>query len=127
MANSISKINGVTKKEWLQFFVYDFPLALITVDTNQNKYILQLKADFSNPQTVLFSDITDPLGASDVEGYVDELAMQGFFFDISSIENTEQSEDLGRINWNVTKSNINQNSAIDLLEDIRNLLIKIAE
>lgn len=82
MANEITKVNGVTKKAFLQFFIYDFPLALITADTNADAYILVYKSDVGNPQTILFSDVTDKLGQATLEDYIDELANQEFFFDI---------------------------------------------
>lgn len=74
-------INGVTKFTAGNLLYYTFPLATITVDAANNTYTLQLESKRGlQPQIVSFADITDKLGATGVEGYVDQLAINELFF-----------------------------------------------
>lgn len=80
MANEISTINGaVTKREENGDFRYDFPKAVIIAIPSTTEYIVR-HVDDPADRKALFADITDPLGASDIEGYCDALANLGAYF-----------------------------------------------
>ena len=84
MANEVVKINGVTKREdsGKGIFRYYFPIAYIEVDTNQDTYTVKANQTAVTEITQSFADITDPLGATDAEEYVDTLAANGLYSDL---------------------------------------------
>lgn len=93
MANEIVKINGVTKQEFNDDFVYSFPTATIITNTSLNSFQTTQINDYANPRTRKFDDVTDKLGQTTLVGYIDELARKGFFFDSeSNIFIAEQEE-----------------------------------
>ncbi len=84
MSNEITKVNGVTKREENGKYVYTFPLAFITADPTvigNESVTYYLKNTATIPFTILFANVTDKLGQTDVVSYVDELANQQFYFD----------------------------------------------
>ena len=87
MANEITSINGVTKvrRGAEDNYSYDFPRARFEITNNADPnegFYKHFLLNGLEVRTVKFSEITDKLGATDIEGYVDELANLGFFFDI---------------------------------------------
>lgn len=78
MANEVSIINSVTKKERNGIYVYTFPLVVIEADPDTDVMTI-ISQDRSQNREVAFADITDPLGAGDIEGYVDALAAGGYY------------------------------------------------
>lgn len=82
MANEITIINGVTKREraGLGIFLYDFPNAFIEVNQPSNIYTTTIINDPSNPVQTNYDDITDKLGSADIVEYVDILAQTGYYF-----------------------------------------------
>jgi hypothetical protein len=90
MSYAIEKINGVTKMQIDSIaysFQYDFPTALITVNTESSNIKIQRKTGNAQPVVIAYSDLTDNLGAANIEEYADALANQGFFFD--SVQNED--------------------------------------
>lgn len=78
MANELVLINGVTKKERNGLFVYTFGNVIIDANPVKAEYII-FDTDKHQNQKVLFADITDKLGTTDVVAYVDKLAADGYF------------------------------------------------
>jgi hypothetical protein len=86
MANEIVKINGVTKQEDGGNYVYFFPTCFIKGYPNAtNPYYEQQFSSGEEMQVVLFSQITDKLGTTNIIDYIDKLAELGYFFDNSNI------------------------------------------
>lgn len=82
MAFTIELINGVTKAEINNAFVYSFPIATIIALTGENQMVITYNnqnSDYQNPTVIDYADITDVLGSVDIEGYVDALATDGYF------------------------------------------------
>ena len=87
------KINGVTKVNFGDndyHFQYFFPLATITVKTQASPadtdvITITYKDSTKQNERFTFGDITDPLSTTTAEGYVDELANQGFFFETTPV------------------------------------------
>ncbi len=78
MANEITIINGISKKERNGIYVYHFPLAII--EANPMRAIMRIiDIDRGQDQIVAFSAIADPLGAAEIVGYVDALANGGYY------------------------------------------------
>ncbi len=78
--NDTTLVNGVTKIETSSGFKYLFPLAKITTITDTEQINVYTKENPVRTSTYLFEDLTEQLGASDAETYVDALAEGGFFF-----------------------------------------------
>jgi len=81
MANEVILINGVTKRETNGNFVYFFPTATITISITEQAFTVLQINDAGNVINAKFADVTDKFGTTEVEGYIDELAVRGFFFD----------------------------------------------
>lgn len=69
-------VNGITKRATATGFIYQFPLAIITIDTATDGMEIATRGD-SDSVYLQFSQIADKLGASDIEGYADALAYAG--------------------------------------------------
>ena len=81
MAN-FEKINGVVKETINSNQIkYYFPTCYIFINIADDSMIKRPSINSENQNTVSFSELTDNLGATDIEEYVDLLAEQGFFFD----------------------------------------------
>lgn len=82
MANELTVINGVTKKEKDGTFYYFFGETVIQAypapTFPRDYYRLELE-NGQEVQEVEFVDITDQLGATDIEGYLDAVATAGLF------------------------------------------------
>ena len=82
MANELTVINGVTKKEKDGTFYYFFGETVIQAypapTFPRDYYRLELE-NGQEVQEVEFDDITDKLGATDIEGYLDAVATAGLF------------------------------------------------
>lgn len=82
MAYEVQLVNGVTKFDTgLGYTKYQFPLAIIDVYISDNYY----KHFLPNGIEILkvdYDQITDTLGAANIEEYVDALANAGYFFEI---------------------------------------------
>lgn len=77
MAFEITKINGVTKEEYKGDFYYTFNSYIsIVADVSANSYTI---SDRQEKRRIEFDDITDKLGASNIEEYVDALATAGYY------------------------------------------------
>lgn len=100
MANEVVLINGVTKREKDGNYVYDFPRATIDVNVAEDAYVVTLKLDYANPITSKFADVTDKLGQATLQEYVDELAVQGNYFEIAPVStfSTPLIPDTQRVN-----------------------------
>jgi hypothetical protein len=127
MANEITKINGVDKKVQNDDIIYYFPKALITVNTVNASYELRQTLNFSRPITILYADITDKLGSSDTEGYVDALATGGFFFEVASETETNTGTSLSSVDLTTKQSDIALNEIITQLKEIKFYIKAIAE
>jgi len=93
MANEVEIINGVTKREHIGTFVYFFPTATINVSISESAFQITQVNDYSNPITAKFVDVDEKFGQTDVEGYIDELARRGFFFDSEANNFIAQKEE----------------------------------
>lgn len=86
-ANDITLINGVTKTEIdspFNGFIYLFPLATITVNSDSGaagSIEVVLNSKPFTTTTTDFEDITEQYSTSDAEEYVDYLANNRFFFE----------------------------------------------
>lgn len=127
MANEIVKINGVDKKTENGLIFYYFPRALITVNPSLASYELRQVINFNHKMTVLYSDITDKLGSSTVETYVDELATQGFFFEVEGTAQTSTSTSLASVDLTSKQSDIALNEIITQLKELNFIIKGIAE
>lgn len=78
MANEVVLINGVTKKERNGIFTYKFGNTIIDARTD-NATIIYYDIDGTQNHKVAFADISDPLGATNVEEYVDALAAGNYY------------------------------------------------
>jgi len=78
--NDATLVNGVTKIELADGFMYYFPIATIETGTAATSITLTLTVTPFTTNTRTFEQITEQLGASDIEGYVDALANGAFFF-----------------------------------------------
>lgn len=76
MANEIVKIGEVSKQERNGIFVYYFNTTILECNPLQNNY-RQITPNRGFNEAVAFADITDKLGASNIEEYCDQLALQG--------------------------------------------------
>lgn len=76
--NDITLIAGVTKIETDVGFVYAFPLEVITTNTSGG-FLDRTPRGESVSTTTYFSNITDKLGATNINEYVDALAIGGYF------------------------------------------------
>ena len=77
MANEIVNINGtpkISRGTALQYFFG--PGLIFQGDTTTDSYV-QVGPNVSTLHPVAFADITDKLGASDIEEYLDQVATQG--------------------------------------------------
>ena len=77
MANEIVNINGtpkISKGTVLQYFFG--PGLIFQGDTTTDSYV-QVGPNVSTLHPVAFADITDKLGASNIEEYLDQVALQG--------------------------------------------------
>lgn len=131
MANEITDINGVTKREIKGKFNYYFPEAFIVADPISQTYSLRQSLDFGTTITVEFVNITEKFGASTIEDYCDELAVRGFFFDLQSTIKLNELEDLqqyysgnGRYQYQYQQDIGNHLAAID---DKLGILIKLTQ
>ena len=98
MANEITIINGVSKQEKGGNLIYHFDLCQIiafTDATPSNEYYIQSMNNGQQLQRVNWGDITDKLGASDMEGYLDAVATAGYFASTipADTENEEDAEE----------------------------------
>ncbi len=85
MANEITKVNGVTKREENGKYLYYFPLAFIIADPSivgSESVTYYIQSSSKLPITILFDKITDKLGQADVVSYVDELARLEYYFQV---------------------------------------------
>lgn len=111
MSFTVENINTVTKNsvgDSGDKFEYDFPAAVIrctngALGANGTMTILPKDVN-QETQNIKFIDIVDDFGTSNIEGYVDELARRGFFFDAAS----EPKE----FNLELSKGNIDGHSSI---------------
>jgi hypothetical protein len=79
MANEITIINTVSKKERNGIFVYHFPLAIIEANpTTDTMRIIDI--DRGQNQLIAFDDISNPFGTSNIVEYCDALAAGGYYF-----------------------------------------------
>jgi len=88
MSFILEQINGVTKSGNADLLVYNFGIVTIAADVTNNEMVLTYNDQASNyeqPQTIKYADITDKLGATDIEEYVDALATNGFFFNTPAV------------------------------------------
>ena len=77
MANEIVNINGTPKLAKGSVFQYFFGSGLIfQADPATDSYV-QVGPNVSSLAPVTFADITDKLGASNIEEYLDQVALQG--------------------------------------------------
>ena len=77
MANEIENLNGTPKLAKGSVFQYFFGSGLIfQADPATDSYI-QVGPNVSSLHAVAFADITDKLGASNIEEYLDQVALQG--------------------------------------------------
>ena len=77
MANEIVNLNGTPKLAKGSVFQYFFgPGLIFQADPATDSYI-QVGPNVSTLHPVAFADITDKLGASDIEEYLDQVALQG--------------------------------------------------
>lgn len=83
MANETTIINGITKRELngSGLYYYYFEQAIIISDTANNRYIRRLNKDRNRGNDIItaFADITDKMGATDIEEYTDILAENGYY------------------------------------------------
>ena len=79
--HDITIINGVTKRELADGFLYIFPLANITTSTTDDLIEIYTKENPSNTFSVGFDGITEQYSTADAEAYVDYLASNRFFFE----------------------------------------------
>ena len=79
MANEVTIINGVTKKERNGVFRYRFG-ANVHIDARPaTADMLIFDIDKHKNHVVAFAEITEKLGATDIEGYCDALALGGYY------------------------------------------------
>ena len=79
MANEVVIINGVTKKERNGVFRYRFG-ANVHIDARPaTADMLIFDIDKHKNHVVAFAEITEKLGATDIEGYCDALALGGYY------------------------------------------------
>jgi hypothetical protein len=79
MAYEKTLINGVTKAEFKGNYYYTFnSYTSIVANVSSNTYVI---SDRDTSRTVKFDDITDKLGAANIEQYVDAMATAGYFQD----------------------------------------------
>lgn len=126
MANEVTKVNGVTKREYQGKFYYSFPLAFITADptlTGQENVVYYIPTSGAIPVTVLYADITDKLGSTNVEEYVDALANLEYYFTVdfkneieSQFVTVQSDESLSTTANNQREINIENKEAIELLQ-----------
>ena len=77
MANEIVSINGTPKLAKGSVFQYFFgPGLIFQADPATDSYV-QVGPNVSTLHPVAFADITDKLGASNIEEYLDQVALQG--------------------------------------------------
>ena len=78
MANELTEVNGVTKKEKNGTIYYFFGETVIQAYPIDDYYRLELE-NGQEIEEVYFDDITDPLGASNIIEYLDAVATAGIF------------------------------------------------
>ncbi len=77
MAFEVIKINGVTKEEYKGNYYYTFNSYIsIVAEPSSNSYTI---SDRHEKRRVLFDDITNKLGATNIEEYVDAMATAGYY------------------------------------------------
>jgi hypothetical protein len=91
MANEVSLINGVTKKEWLGIFVYTFSngvkIEVDPHDTDTNlDNITHFDIDKHENRQYFFGEVGDKKGQTNGVDYIEELARLGYYRDNSNIE-----------------------------------------
>lgn len=85
MANSVTEINGVTKREILPLDVYEYnfyPIATITAKNSDNEVLFVVNTIGRSPSVLSldFSTISPNYGATTPEEYCDQLALRGVYF-----------------------------------------------
>lgn len=91
MANEVSLINGVTKKEWLGIFVYTFSNGVkIEVDPHETNpdldNITHFDIDKHENRQYFFGEVGDKKGQTNGIDYIEELTRLGYYRDNSNIE-----------------------------------------
>lgn len=127
-----SKVNGVTKRERDGTFFYYFPKATVRVNANDvdpSKHTIELRQldNFPNFEPIIYSEITNKLGSSTAEEYVDELAIREFFFEVIPGEQIQLFQDVSEIVIDNKANRIAINETNDLLRDVVFWLKAIAE
>jgi len=121
----VSLINGITKVETATGHVYHFPLELIETFTAENA-MRRTQRGQSDYEYVKFSNITDKLGTGAIDGYVNQLAIRGYYLSLD----TTQTANLGTgvLDTNANIENTTLLKSIDSsLKEIVFLLKGIAE
>jgi hypothetical protein len=78
----IENINGVTKWTFADGHMYHFPVAVITTNVSKDSMVVKPKSPAQFETEVEYSELTNNLGAADIEEYVDQLATDGYFNDV---------------------------------------------
>lgn len=78
MANEVSIINNITKKERNGIYVYTFPLVVIEANPDTDVMTI-ISQDRSQNREVAFDDITEKLETANIVQYVDALAAGGYY------------------------------------------------
>ena len=76
--NDTVDVNGVSKTDIGTGYAYQFGVVVIITNTSANSYIKTYRGQ-STSENIGFEQIADKLGATDIEGYVDAMAIRGDF------------------------------------------------
>lgn len=71
-------LGNITRMELATGYLYHFPLEIIETNTHGAYMIIRPRGQ-SRTEQVDFADVLQSFGASDIRGYVDEIAVRGFY------------------------------------------------
>lgn len=77
----ITQVNGVTKVETEKGFIYHFPLEIIETFTDADA-MKRTQRGQTDSEYLKFSSIPNKLGAGNITGYVDAVAIGAYYFTI---------------------------------------------
>lgn len=128
MANEIVLINGVTKKERNGIFTYKFGNTIIDARLD-NATLVYYDVDGTQNHIVAFADITDKLGATDVEEYADILAAGDYYQTVingevaATIDKTGLATEAKQDTGNASLSSIDGKVAVEAKQDTQITLL----
>lgn len=86
MANEITIINSVTKQRIGNTgeYHYEFPQAFIMINTADDSMVIRTQKNYARDISILFANLTENFGTSNIEEYADYLADNRYYFGLDT-------------------------------------------